>query len=63
MEDLVTAGLLNPQSIELDVAGGRMYWTDSGTRKIRRANLDGSGVEDLVTTGLTSPHGIALYLP
>ena len=37
-----------------------MYWTDSGTGKIQRANLDGSGVEDLVTTGLTAPRGIAL---
>jgi hypothetical protein len=28
-----------------------MYWTDTLTDKIQRANLDGSGVEDLVTTG------------
>ena len=43
-------------------AGGvnRMYWTDFGTDKIQRSNLDGSGVEDLVTTGLESPVGIAL---
>ena len=26
-----------------------MYWTDSGTGKIQRANLDGTRVEDLVT--------------
>ena len=37
-----------------------MYWTDLGTDKIQRANLDGSQVEDLVTTGLISPVGIAL---
>ena len=37
-----------------------MYWTDYGTDKIRRANLDGSNVEDLVTTGSSSPFGIAL---
>ena len=37
-----------------------MYWTDSGTEKISRSNLDGSGVEDLVTTGLRSPVRIAL---
>ena len=37
----------------------KMYWTDSGTRKIRRSNLDGSGVEDVVT-GLENPVGIAL---
>ncbi len=43
-------------------AGGanRMYWTNAGRDKIQRSNLDGSGVEDLVTTGLSSPYGIAL---
>lgn len=29
-----------------------MYWTDVDADKIQRANLDGSQVEDLVTTGL-----------
>ncbi len=38
----------------------KLYWTDWGTDKIQRSNLDGSGVEDLVTTGLESPDRIAL---
>ncbi len=38
----------------------KMYWTDMGTNKIQRANLDGSRVEDLVTTGLRNPFGLAL---
>ena len=46
----------------LDVAGGKMYWTDVGTSKIQRANLDGSGLEDLVTTGVKLPVRIALDL-
>ena len=29
-----------------------IVWTDSGTDKIQRANLDGSNIEDLVTRGL-----------
>jgi len=37
-----------------------IYWTDAGTEKIQRANLDGSNVQDLVTTGLENPVGIAL---
>jgi predicted outer membrane repeat protein len=36
-----------------------MYWTNWSTGKIQRANLDGSGVEDLVT-GLPGPARIAL---
>ena len=39
---------------------GKMYWTDWETDKIQRANLDGSQIEDLVTTGLDSPSSLAL---
>jgi outer membrane protein assembly factor BamB len=35
-----------------------MYWTNGGIPKIQRANLDGSGIEDLVTGGF--PFGLAL---
>lgn len=38
----------------------KMYWTDLGTSKIPCANADGSDVEDLITTGLDRPAGIAL---
>ena len=41
----------------------KMYWADSVTDKIQRANLDGSNIEDLVSTGLRSPRCIALYFP
>jgi DNA-binding beta-propeller fold protein YncE len=42
------------------VAGGKMYWTDLGIGKIQRVNLDGTGLQDLVTTGLRFPRGIAV---
>ena len=39
----------------------KLYWTDWGTDKIQRANLDGSGIEDLVSgAGLDGPDGLAL---
>jgi DNA-binding beta-propeller fold protein YncE len=64
IQDLVTTGLTVPADIALDVAGGKMYWTNTALppadSKIQRANLDGSTIEDLVTTGLTQPYGIAL---
>jgi len=37
----------------------QMYWTDSGTDTIRRANLDGTGLQVLLSTGM-QPWGIAL---
>ena len=36
-----------------------MYWSDAGTGTIQRANLDGTGIEDVVT-GLRTPADIAL---
>ena len=42
---------------------GELYWIDTGTDKIQRANLDGSNIEDIVTTGLQTPTGIALGIP
>ena len=39
-----------------------MYYTDSGTDSIQRANLDGSNVRDIVTTGLKTPTDIAVDL-
>lgn len=38
----------------------KMYWTDRGSSKIQRANLDGSGAEDLVVTSVIEPISIAL---
>ena len=39
----------------------KLYWTDWGTDKIQRSDLDGSNVEDLVSgAGLNGPDGLAL---
>ena len=44
-----------PQSTAVSI-----YWTDWDTNKIQRANFNGTNIQDLVTTGLGSPYGIAL---
>ena len=70
IEDLVTTGLSHPLGLTLDVLEGKIYWTNSsfhtgpwpGLDKIQRANLDGTNVEDLVTTGLVAASGIDLDL-
>ena len=41
IEDLVTSGLVSPQSLSVDIAGGRMYWADFGSGKVQRANYTG----------------------
>jgi sugar lactone lactonase YvrE len=60
--ETILTGLSGPYGIALDVAGGKVYWTEFSSRKIRRADLDGAGVEDLVAAGLSYPSGIALDL-
>ena len=62
IQDLVTTGLVDPESIALDLATGKMYWTDTAGGRIQRANLDGTNVEDIPILGLSRPDGIALDL-
>ena len=43
-------------------AGGKMYWADDTDNKVKGANLDGTSVEDWVTTGLNQPLSLALHI-
>ena len=51
----------SPEGIAVDGVGGKIYWTDFNAGKIQRANLDGTGVEDLVTA-IPHPRFIDLNL-
>src|SRR5215210_3975233 len=55
-------GLSEPRGIALDVAGGKMYWADNGTNVIARANLNGTGAETLISSGLNFPADVELDL-
>ena len=61
VEDLVTTQLDQPMGIALNITGDKMYWTDQGTQKIKRAKLNGNNAKVLVS-GLNKPTGIALYI-
>jgi DNA-binding beta-propeller fold protein YncE len=52
-------GLLGPMGIAIDAVASKIYWTDSSTNMIQRANLDGTGIENLIT-GLGDPRALAL---
>jgi len=55
------------RGLDIDLAGGKMYWADVNNLVIRRANLDGSGQEDLITLSGGKepdfPSALALHLP
>lgn len=57
--------------IALDVANGKMYWTNGISDSVQRANMEIPGgdtpstrsdIEDLLTSGISSPHSLELDL-
>ena len=56
--NLIT-GLESPEGIVVDAVNRKLYWTEKGS--IRRANLNGKNIENIVT-GVNSPANIALSL-
>lgn len=58
-----TTGIAN--GVALDLVGGKVYWTEygnGGTDFVRRANLDGSATQTLLSggNGLQTPQGIVV---
>ena len=53
-----------PQGIGAPVGAGAeapmLFWTDADGDRIQRSRLDGSGVEDVVDSGLVNPRGLAV---
>ncbi|MCH8333302.1 IPT/TIG domain-containing protein, partial [Candidatus Sumerlaeota bacterium] len=53
--------LTTGKEIELDLAGGKIYWSDRDGKRIQRANLDGTELETLISV-FTRPGGEAIPL-
>jgi DNA-binding beta-propeller fold protein YncE len=60
-EELVT-GQNDPKGIAIDAACGKMYWADRLDGTINRANLDGSGVEEVSPVAPGDPNALAEYV-
>ena len=55
--------LSGPHGLALDIASGKLYWTDLRSDRIERGNMDGSGpIDTLVNSGLSLPVEISLDL-
>ena len=52
-----------PAGVAVDPVGGRVYWTDYVVDVVRRANLDGSDMQDLYWAPFLNPRPICLDLP
>lgn len=51
VEIVPPGGAFTPKQLKLDAAGGKLYWSDREGMAVMRCNLDGSGIEMLVSTG------------
>lgn len=61
---LPVGSLTTGKQLDADFAEGKLYWSDREGRRVSRANIDGSGVEDLVVNPyapdtLNEPVGVA----
>jgi len=53
-------GFVNPRSLALHLPSGKIFLCDRDIDKIQRCDLDGSNLEDVVTSGLGNPEGVAV---
>jgi hypothetical protein len=61
IEGVVTAGTVNPNEVDFDHVGGKLYWTSGAfPGKIQSAELDGLCIQDLPIAGLLYPTGVAV---
>ncbi len=67
-----SGGTFTPKQMKLDLQNRKMYWSDREGMRVMRANMDGTNIETLVTTGTTAADradasrwcvGIALDIP
>ncbi|XP_071041955.1 low-density lipoprotein receptor-related protein 1B [Parasteatoda tepidariorum] len=53
-------GLKHAIAVDYDPVDKKIYWTDGEAKVIRRAGLNGTGCEDLVSAEIQNPDGIAI---
>jgi Low-density lipoprotein receptor repeat class B len=49
-----------PKEVLVAVDAGHVYWANDGTNTIGRANLDGTGADQIFITGAATPTGVAV---
>ena len=59
----VVKGLANPGRLTLDERHQKLYWTEPGAARVRRADVDGTGVETVIEPGNGVAGPLALDVP
>jgi len=61
VEVVVSTGLISPDGLACDWIGGKLYWTDSGIKRIEVSDLTGRMRKVLFWDMLDQPRAIVLY--
>ena len=61
VEVVVSTGLISPDGLAVDWIGRKLYWTDSGIKRIEVSDLDGRMRKVLFWDLLDQPRAIVLY--
>ncbi|MFC4233244.1 beta strand repeat-containing protein [Parasediminibacterium paludis] len=56
----LVSGASSPDGSCISTGLGKIYWVEGGSRKLRRANFDGSAVVDLADLSSLNPRGITI---
>jgi len=59
--DVIRWGLEAPSGVAIDWVHNLLFWTDSGTRRVEVATLDGSVRAVLAASDLDKPRAIAVH--
>ena len=51
----------SPEGLAIDWINRVLYWTDSGLQVIASAKLEDKTINNIITTGLVNPRGIAVH--
>ena len=61
--EIVLPSVTDPQDVAVDGSGGVIYWAEGGTaNRIRKSNLSGGGIANLLTLGGFLPTGLSLNI-
>jgi len=61
VEVVVSTGLISPDGLACDWVGRKLYWADSGTKRIELSDLDGRMRKVLFWNDLDQPRAMALH--
>lgn len=58
---IINTGLLTPNGIAIDWIANNLFWSDSGTKVIQVARLDGSYRKVILSEDMADPRSIIVY--